>query len=115
MFARTKIDEVIVMTTVSLACNGIATWALDWITHKHGLPAAQAWNKWIAIGLLVVYTLANLIIFVPAIYRKQKAVRSLASRYDGSKDPKAVLGDLPSTVKPGLTYIPLKELATIDM
>ena len=49
----TKIDEVIVMTTVSLACNGIATWALDCITNKHGLPTAQAWNKWIAIGLLV--------------------------------------------------------------
>ena len=111
----TKIDEVIVMITVSLACNGIVTWALDCITNKHGLPTAQAWNKWIAIELLVVYTLANLIIFIPAVYRKRKAVRSLASRYDGSKDPEAILGDPPSTVKTGLTYIPLKELATVDM
>jgi hypothetical protein len=119
----TKIDQVIVISTVSLASTGIVSMALAKLHKERGEEVADRWNMIAAIGLSGFYVLANLVIFVPAWWNQRSAVMQLDSykhtssiaKMEGIKDSdkNAMFGageKMPQTVEQGHDYVTLAEL-----
>ena len=75
----TKIDIVIVLTTISLAFTGLASLLRATVHRDAGKEVAERWNK-IVETLLIggVYFLANMLIFGPACFVQRRAMDQLA-------------------------------------
>ena len=74
----TKIDTVIVLTTLSLAFTGLASLILAKVHKSAGQEAAERWNLILEVGLIVSYALANAVIFGPPCVVQWRAVTRLA-------------------------------------
>eukprot|EP01050_Picozoa_sp_SAG11_P027007 SAG11_NODE_6676_length_1269_cov_1.089744_1_plen_210_part_00 len=61
----TKIDSVIVLTTVSLAFTGVASLGIAKLHTDQGEEVAGTWNLGIEISILTIYLFSNLCIFMP--------------------------------------------------
>jgi hypothetical protein len=103
----TKIDTVIVMTTVSLAFTGIASLALAKMHKEMGANVADDWNLATEVSLVSLYVLANIWIFAPPCTRQLRGV----GRLDGYKIEAGVSAseaaegtNLPPTVEIGCEY-----------
>lgn len=67
----TGIDLVIVLTLVSIAFTGLASVALRDIHEARGVEMAERWNLILELGVCSLYTLGNLAIFLPALWRQR--------------------------------------------
>eukprot|EP01050_Picozoa_sp_SAG11_P004525 SAG11_NODE_291_length_11180_cov_102.040155_16_plen_398_part_00 len=108
----TKIDVVIVLTTLSLAFIGVASLALAKVHKDSGVDVADKWNLIIEIALILCYFLANLWIFLPPCLRQLSAAARLTGykRLASAESDVQVAGDLPPTVQKGSDYYILKDL-----
>jgi hypothetical protein len=113
----TKIDTVIVMTTVSLAFTGVASLVLAKMNKEMVANVADDWNLGMEVSLVSLYVLANFWIFAPPCIRQLRG----AGRLDGYKRlPKSNSvsnaeetrddGNLPPTVEPGCDYYTLEDV-----
>ena len=105
----TKIDKVIVLTTVSLAVTGVASLILVHVHKSVGVDQARMWNWAIEITLLAVYVIANVWIFGPASFKQMRTASSLRTKSHNA-DVDLEKGKLRPTVKSGYSYWTLKEL-----
>jgi hypothetical protein len=113
----TKIDQVIVITTASLAFNGAATAIINMVHQQHGARTANEWNTIICIGLFTVYCFLNFAIFVPAMISKRSATKALTQEWLApidSESDKSISSRAkrkpPPTVRAGRDYKPLAML-----
>jgi hypothetical protein len=85
----TKIDKVIVMTTVCLALNCLATFIIGKVRDPAwgGGSEEQAGqvNRYVCLFMASCYVLANFLIFVPPWTRAKLALRELADPAEFSK------------------------------
>lgn len=65
----TKIDVVIVLTTVSLAFSGMASLLIAHLHSASGPDVATKWNQIMEATSVVVYITANFLIFMPPCFR----------------------------------------------
>jgi len=102
---------VIVLTTLSLALTGLASLVLAKIHKDSGADAASQWNTTLEIALTVMYTLANIWIFVPPCMEQLKGAGRLSkyTRLPGSASD-AADNALPLTVAKGSDYYTLEQL-----
>jgi hypothetical protein len=116
----TKIDTVIVMTTVSLALTGIASLALAKVHKDMGVDAANDWNLGMEVSLISAYVLTNFWIFAPPCIQQIRGAGRLsgytrmplagsASDSDEARDD-----DLPPTVERGCSYYTLEDVRAGD-
>mmetsp|Transcript_74685 Transcript_74685/g.211004 ORF Transcript_74685/g.211004 Transcript_74685/m.211004 type:complete len:409 (+) Transcript_74685:64-1290(+) len=110
----TKIDRIIVITTVLISLVGLSSLCLATAFKRHGKEVAERWNLATELALIVGYCLANLLVFVPTALHQQWAVAKLAG-YSAKSKVGAVgsgvaKGTLP-TVAGGCDYATLKDLA----
>jgi hypothetical protein len=118
----TKIDTVIVMTTVSLAFTGIASLALAKMNKEMGVVVADDWNLATEVSLISLYVLCNFWIFAPPCIRQLRGAGRLdgykrlaptdisvgAAASDAAADGAGA--DLPPTVEPGCDYYTLEDV-----
>jgi len=83
----TKIDVVIVLTTSWLVIIGIVSIVLNRVAKKDeaSLVLAEKWNTIMEVGLLVLYTIINIFIFVPSWWSQREQKRLL-----DQKEPEAL-------------------------
>jgi hypothetical protein len=113
----TKIDTVIVLTTVSLAFTGLASSALAQVHHDSGEEVAKQCNLILVASLISMYVVANLSIFVPPCIRQRQGVRRLVghkrlprNHIEAETSDAETNGDLPPTVEPGCDYYTLDDV-----
>jgi hypothetical protein len=115
----TKIDKVIILTTVSLACVGLAARYLSRVFNNHGVEVANTWNTIIEVGLVATYFISNCIIFLPAWWSQRSTIQKLQSfEYDKQETDNPIANaqhrtPLPPTVREGFDYATVKFLATL--
>ena len=109
----TKIDIIIVVSTMYLAVIGGLCRFLSHIHSVHGADVASAWNKYSEISLIVIYVVTNAVIFMPSCYRKRSGSHKLDKAANLNKvsplmDSDAISSlERPPTVQAGFTYVPL--------
>ena len=111
----TKINTVIVMTTVSLAFTGIASLGIAQLHTALGPDVARDWNLSIEVSLISMYVLANLRIFMPPCIKQWRGAGRLAGykrlpSTDIEASDTEAGGDLPPTVEPGSSYYALEDV-----
>ena len=120
----TKIDIVIVISTVSLAITGIASLILAKVHKEMGQEVADRWNFIVEVGLIAFYVLANLVIFVPAWLAQRSAVAQLdgyprpdyaqVGGTSGSENnpmfDAGAGGGMPPTVEKGCDYVTVEDI-----
>jgi hypothetical protein len=111
----TKIDVVIVMTTISLAFTGLASLGIAHIHVEVGEDVARDWNWGMEISLIAVYVLANIWIFMPPCFKQMRGARRMDSykrlqNMDIEASDAETGGDLPPTVEPSSDYYTLQAL-----
>jgi hypothetical protein len=74
----TKIDRVIVISTVSLASTGFAS-VLTAKLHEDAPQVAELWNFRIEMTLMLAYMILNMIIFFPSWRRQRQIVQALST------------------------------------
>lgn len=79
----TKVDVVIVLTTVSLFLTGVVSRVLFKIADDASLGIAEAtkWNRRIELAMITVYLCSNCFIFAPAFNRQQLQKKKLRDRF----------------------------------
>jgi hypothetical protein len=102
----TKIDQVIVLSTLSLACTGLASALIAQVHAQHGEEMAGRLNRLVVLGLAGLHVFANLVIFTPAWWRQRRAVARLSARGAGRCGGMAP----PPMVKEGPEYKALADL-----
>eukprot|EP01043_Picozoa_sp_COSAG02_P003505 COSAG02_NODE_86_length_39084_cov_17.815724_5_plen_420_part_00 len=73
----TKVDTMIVITTLVLAVEGGAALILAKIHKDKDKETAEFWNMVAELGLICMYVIANILIFVPAWVQQRRAVAQL--------------------------------------
>jgi hypothetical protein len=68
----TKIDNIIMLSTISLAAIGTAACAIFKTHTEMGLELAELVNKWCGICISSVYVIVNLWTFIPATLEQMK-------------------------------------------
>ena len=99
----TKIDKLIMASTLSLSLIGVACRLLYHIHVTLGNEKLAERLNWVVeAGIIMGYVVTNVVVFFPALLRKVRAERLLRYRAEGE--------DLPPTVQPEFTYEPLTTL-----
>ena len=75
----TKIDQVIVQTTASIALTGVLSLVLHKIHLHLGKETAERWNLIAEVVLVGLFVLFNLVIFVPPWLAQARAIKHLSS------------------------------------
>lgn len=102
----TKIDCVIVLTTVSLAFTGLASVLLAQLHAHAGEDVATRWNLKVVVSLVSAYLFANLWIFLPPCFKKWRG----ASKLSGYTARQKARGKLPPTIEAGHDYFTLNAI-----
>jgi hypothetical protein len=81
----TKVDEAIVLTTLTLASTGLASRVFVWAHEEYGEETAKSWNRQTAIWSLVFYVGCTCAIFLPAWMRQRQRVVEWSGMTDGDR------------------------------
>ncbi len=122
----TKIDVVVVLTTVSLAFTGVASSILTTIHADSGEDVAKQWNLRTVVCLALVYVLSNIWIFAPPCVNQLRATRQLTNfkRLPVAKVENGIASSgtdvmveaqIPLTVEPGCDYFTLEDIKAGQM
>lgn len=129
----TKIDVIIVISTVSLALTGAVSLILVSVHEAFGQDVADWWNLRVELAMVGFYVLANLVVFVPAWLKRRseaaqltrcrsnsfvEGVPSVGRNSDNEKNPMIadyrssvdLPGDAPRAVAEGHAYVTLARL-----
>ena len=77
----TKVDEAIVLTTLTLASTGLASRVFVW-AHEE---TAKSWNRQTATWSLVIYVVCTCAIFLPAWMRQRQRVAEWSGMTGGDR------------------------------
>ena len=92
------------MSTISLALIGAATIVIKIIHERHGADVAESWNVQIALGLAILYTVANVCLFVPVLMTQQSVLKLARS----ADTPQLI--SMSVVRAHGFSFVPLHEL-----
>jgi hypothetical protein len=108
----TKIDQLILASTCSLAANGVLSWFLSLAHEWYGPEVARYINRRVAATIGAIYFVVNLLLFLPPYLR----LRHLHGQFAAVPLPRAITGaqsdnnggDAVPLAEEGSVYYPLK-------